>query len=271
MHADMTKPPACLAIGGSDSSGGAGIQADLKTFAALGTYGASAIAALTAQNTNGVQGVLGIPAAFVRQQVESVLSDLPIAAIKVGMLGDPEVIQVVAALLANVPQIPVVIDPVCVSRGGDSLIEPGAWQALRDLLLPLATVATPNRHELALLAGTPPVTDELTLRIAGRALAVRIGRPVLAKGGSALPEALDLLILPDGQFTRLTAPDAPIPTRHTHGAGCTLAAAIAAYLAKGLPLPEAALEAKRHVTGAIRHAPGLGSGHGPVNHAWNST
>lgn len=259
--------PVCLTVAGSDSSGGAGIQADLKTFAALGVFGASAITALTAQNTRGVQGIQPVDPAFVRLQIEAVCLDLPVAAAKTGMLASAAVIATVAQAFQARPACPLVVDPVVVARGGDVLVEPSAIDALRELLLPRAAVITPNRHEAALLAGTPPITDALGLRTAARTLFERTGRPVLAKGGSALPGALDLLIDADGELP-LTIADGPITTRSTHGAGCTLSAALAAFLALGHTLRDAAAEAKQFVAEAIRHAPGFGQGHGPVHHGW---
>lgn len=259
--------PVCLTVAGSDSSGGAGIQADLKTFAALGAFGASAITALTAQNSTGVRGILAVDPAFVRLQVEAVFDDLPVAAAKLGMLGSAAVVEAVADAFAARPGCPLVVDPVCVARSGAVLLEPDALATLRDRLLPMARVITPNRHEAALLAGTGPVVDEASLRRAAVALYERCGRPVLAKGGSALPGALDLLIDAQGEHA-FVQPDAPVETRHTHGTGCTLAAALAVGLARGLDLPAAVLEAKRYVTGAIRHAPGLGAAHGPIRHDW---
>ena len=259
--------PVCLTVAGSDPSGGAGIQADLKTFAALGTFGTSALTALTAQNTRGVRGVLPIDPAFVRLQIASVFDDLPVASAKTGMLGDARTIAVVAEAFAGQPNCPLVVDPVAVARGGDPLLDPAAVGALRELLLPLATVITPNRFEAALLAGTGPIADLDGLRRAAQLLFEQTGRPILAKGGATFPQALDLLIDEEGEFP-LTLDDGPIATRSTHGAGCTLAAALAAFLALGHPLRVAATLAKRFIGGAIRHAPGLGAGHGPVHHGW---
>jgi hydroxymethylpyrimidine/phosphomethylpyrimidine kinase len=260
--------PVCLTVAGSDSGGGAGIQADLKTFEALGVYGASALTALTAQNTTGVRGVVAVDPAFVRLQIDAVCDDLPVGVAKTGMLANAAIIQTVAEAFSSRPGIRLVVDPVVVARSGDLLLEPEALDALRTRLLPLASVLTPNRHEAALLTETGPITDADALRAAARSLFDRIGRPVLAKGGSALPGALDVLIDADGTEWPLTALDAPIATRSTHGTGCTLSAALAAGLALGMNLVDAAVGAKRYVTGAIRHAPGLGAGHGPVDHGW---
>lgn len=262
-----------LSIAGSDPSGGAGVQADLKTFAAMGTYGAAAIAALTAQNTTGVQGVQLVDPAFVAQQVESVFDDLPVAAVKTGMLGSAAIIAAVAdaieAQLDRTPGLRVVVDPVMVARSGDRLLDPKAVAVLRDRLLPLANLATPNRHEASLLTGTGPIEDVEGLRRAARALFELVGRrPVLVKGGQALTGALDLLIDGHGEEFPLAIAGAPIVSRSTHGTGCTLSAAIAALLGRGHHLRDACAGAKQFVYGAIEHAPGLGAGHGPLDHLW---
>lgn len=263
----MTHNPVVLTISGSDSGGGAGLQADLKTFAAFGTFGTSAIVALTAQNTRGVRGVRLVEPEFVRDQLRAIFEDLPVAAAKTGMLATSELMEVVIEEFAARPEVPLVIDPVAVARSGDPLLEPSAVTTLRDRLLPLAAVATPNRLELALLTGLPPIEDAKALREGARELFKRCGRPILAKGGAILPEALDVLVTAEREF-EFTAEDAPIATTSTHGTGCTLSAAIAAGLALGRALPEAIREAKAYVTGAIRHAPGLGGGHGPIGHGW---
>lgn len=263
----------CLSIAGSDPSGGAGIQADLKTFAALGVYGAAAITALTAQNTTGVQGVDLIDPAFVAQQAESVFDDLPVAAVKTGMLGTTAIIDAVAdvieAAVARSPELVVVVDPVMVSRGGDPLLEPKAVMRLRDRLLPMAGLVTPNRHEGSLLTGLGPIDSPDDLRRVAFALFELAGRrPILLKGGQALAGALDLLIDERGSEFPLTIPGAPLPTRSTHGSGCTLSAAVAALMARDNPLRESCAGAKQFVFGAIEQAPGLGRGHGPLNHLW---
>ncbi|MEW4571450.1 bifunctional hydroxymethylpyrimidine kinase/phosphomethylpyrimidine kinase [Tautonia sp. JC769] len=263
----------CLSIAGSDPSGGAGIQADLKTFAALGVYGAAAITALTAQNTTGVQGVDLIDPAFVAQQAESVLDDLPVAAIKTGMLGTEAIIDAVADVLEAArdrsPGLRVVVDPVMVARGGDPLLDPRAVRRLRDRLIPLADLVTPNRHEASLLTGSGPIESEDDLRRVAQSLFELVDRrPVLVKGGQAIRGALDLLIDAQGSESPLAIAGAPIPTRSTHGSGCTLAAAVSALLARGHGLRDACSAAKKFVFGAIEHAPGLGRGHGPLNHLW---
>ncbi len=265
----------CLSIAGSDPSGGAGIQADLKTFAALGVYGAAAITALTAQNTTGVQGVDLIDPAFVAQQAESVFDDLPVAAVKTGMLGTVAIIDAVADVIEmardRFPTLLVVVDPVMVARGGDPLLDPQAVMRLRDRLLPLANLVTPNRHEASLLTGSGPIeTAEDLRRVATSLFELVDRRPVLVKGGQVLRGALDLLIDANGSEFPLTIAGAPITTRSTHGSGCTLAAAITALLARGHSLRDACSAAKQFVFGAIEHAPRLGRGHGPLNHLWLS-
>lgn len=260
--------PVCLTVAGSDSSGGAGVQADLKTFAALGVFGTSALTALTAQNTTGVFAVATVDPDFLRAQIRAVFEDLPVAAAKTGMLADAPRVEAVAAefahwIQARAPRpFPLVVDPVAVARGGDPLIDPAALGALRAALFPLATVLTPNRRELEMLTGLP-VRAEDDLRRAARALFEAHRRPVLAKGGAVFPGALDVLVTEDA-LLELRRPDAPIPTRSTHGTGCALSAALAAELARGADLPAAARRAKAFVTRAIAAAPGLGRGHGPI-------
>lgn len=259
-----------LTIAGSDSSGGAGIQADLKTFSALGVYGASVITALTAQNTQGVAEVLVVPADFVLAQMRAVAADLKVGAIKIGMLGEVAVIEAVAEGLKDFAGVPVVLDPVMVAASGDSLLDPDAVETLRSTLMPLATVITPNLAEAALLLQEPQARNEYEM--AGQALKLRDGgaNAVLIKGGHAEGEtALDLLF--DGEEPlSFEAPRAE--TKNTHGTGCTLSAAIAAELAKGATLAEAVEDAKEYVTAAIFAADKLeiGKGRGPVHHfhAW---
>ncbi|MEM8854399.1 MAG: bifunctional hydroxymethylpyrimidine kinase/phosphomethylpyrimidine kinase [Pseudomonadota bacterium] len=254
-----------LTIAGSDSGGGAGIQADLKTFSALGVYGASVLTALTAQNTHGVFGVHPVPAPFVRAQLKAVLDDLDVAAIKVGMVADAEVIAVLAEDLATV-SCPVVVDPVMVAASGDRLLADEAVVALRDSLLPVATVITPNLPEAGALLGEPVAETVEEMRRQGETLR-QLGPSVLVKGGHlADGDSTDLLLTGDGAPLALTAPR--IKTDHTHGTGCTLSSAIAAYLAKGHPLEVAVREAKHYITAAIAAADTLsiGTGKGPVHH-----
>lgn len=251
-----------LTIAGSDSGGGAGIQADLKTFMAHGVYGASAITAITAQNTLGVRAVELLDPALVTAQIEAVLDDIGADAVKTGMLGSSAIIEAVAATLrrANVP--PLVVDPVMVAKSGDRLLAADAIATLCRELLPLALVVTPNLPEASVLLERS-VTQESDLAPAARALHTLGPRYVLLKGGHLPGDAVDLLY--DGErFVELRA--ARIPTRHTHGTGCTYAAAITALLARGLPVEPAVREARAYLLGAIAAAEAIGGGHGPVNH-----
>jgi hydroxymethylpyrimidine/phosphomethylpyrimidine kinase len=255
-----------LTIAGSDSGGGAGIQADLKTFAALGVYGCSVITALTAQNTRGVTGIHDVPPAFVEAQFNAVIDDIAVKSIKIGMLANAEVIAAVARCLARAPGIPVVLDPVMVAASGDPLLRADAIEALKVALFPLAAVVTPNLHEAALLTGLPLAANETAMRGQGMALLASGAAAVLMKGGHGSgAESVDLLITLEGE-TRLSAPR--IATENVHGTGCTLSSAIAAGLAKGLPLREAISEAKAYITTAIAASSDIevGHGHGPAHH-----
>jgi hydroxymethylpyrimidine/phosphomethylpyrimidine kinase len=267
----MTSRPAAttaiaVTIAGSDSSGGAGIQADLKTFSALGVYGASVIAALTAQNTKGVSAVLDVPPEFVTAQMDAVFSDLAVGAVKIGMLGNAGVVEAVAAGLSRHRQSRIVLDPVMVATSGDRLLTPDAVEALRTRLVPLALVVTPNLPEAAALLDAPlAATEDEMVRQAERLLALG-AKAVLMKGGHGKgAESADLLVTATATV-RFAA--ARIATKNTHGTGCTLAAAIAAGLAKGEELAAAVRAAKDYVTAAIAAADRLaiGHGHGPVHH-----
>jgi hydroxymethylpyrimidine/phosphomethylpyrimidine kinase len=256
-------PPCVLAIAGSDSAGGAGIQADLKTMLALGVHGMSVVCAVTAQNSVGVQGYWEVPPDAVRAQLASVLGDIGVHAVKTGMLASADIVQAVAGMLAGVPA-PVVVDPVAVSKHGDSLLSAGTLEAVRAHLLPLATVLTPNLLEAELLTGSQ-ITDEAGMRRAAETLSSLGPRWVLIKGGHLPGNPVDLLF--DGsEVTRF--PGQRIASRHTHGTGCTLASAIASFLALGRQVPAAVEAAKEYVTGAIRAGFPLGAGIGPVDHAW---
>jgi len=258
--------PIAVTIAGSDSSGGAGIQADLKTFSALGVYGASVIAALTAQNTRGVQGIHDVPPAFVAQQIDSVFSDLSVAAVKIGMLSRPETIEAVADGLARHRARNVVLDPVMVATSGDRLLAPEAVDALRERLIPAALIITPNLPEAAALLDEAEARSEDEMRTQGERLLALGATAVLIKGGHGeAPESVDILVERLGT-TRLPAPR--IATRNTHGTGCTLSSAIAAGLAKGLSLHDAVAAAKSYVTAAIAASERLTIGHGsgPVHH-----
>ena len=258
--------PIALTVAGSDSSGGAGIQADLKTFSALGVYGASVITALTAQNTTGVQGIHDVPPEFVTAQIDSVFSDLSVSAVKIGMLSQPQVIEAVAAGLTRHGAHNVVLDPVMVATSGDRLLAPDAIDALRTGLIPLALLVTPNMPEAAAILDEPVAHDEAGLRAQGERILALGARAVLIKGGHGSgAESVDVLVEASGA-TRLPAPR--IATRNTHGTGCTLSSAVAAGLAKGLALGEAVAAAKAYVTAAIAASERLsiGRGAGPVHH-----
>lgn len=257
--------PIALTIAGSDSGGGAGIQADLKTFSALGVYGASVITALTAQNTRGVAMVEPASPAMIAAQMEAVFSDLAVRAVKLGMLGDAQAIAAVADGL-RAQTAPVVLDPVMVAKSGDRLLPVAALEALRNLLLPRATLLTPNIPEAADLLGTTPAQGEAGMLEQGHALRALGAQAVLMKGGhGAGADCVDLLIESSG-VTRLAAPRQT--TRNTHGTGCTLSAAIAAGLAQGMALRDAVARAHAYLQGAIAAADGLGVGQGigPVHH-----
>jgi hydroxymethylpyrimidine/phosphomethylpyrimidine kinase len=292
--------PIALTIAGSDSCGGAGIQADLKTFSALGVYGASVLCALTAQNTHGVSAIHDVPPKFVAQQIEAVLSDLAVRTIKIGMLSQPETIEAVADALARYPGLPIVLDPVMVATSGDRLISLDAIETLRMRLLPMAEIITPNLAEAAELLGTSIAKTEDAMVEQAQALLGFSPKSVLIKGGhGAGATSVDFLVTKTHSI-RLSAPR--FATKNTHGTGCTLSAALAARLALGDPLEHVAQKCKRfcennmrqnkelehrfdsiktqgaleaaaraaktYVSGAIEHADQLeiGSGHGPVHH-----
>ena len=254
-----------LIIAGSDSGGGAGIQADIKTVTALGGYAATAVTAVTVQNTLGVQGVHPIPAAIVEAQARAVLDDIGADAIKTGMLGGEDVVTAVARILDSAPLVPAVIDPVMVAKGGASLLSKGAREAVRSLLVPRAALLTPNAHEAEALTGLLVTTTD-GLRRAGEALLKLGAAAVLMKGGHVPgPTVVDILMTPLGETS---FEGERLETRHTHGTGCTLASACAAGLAQGLRLHDAVARAWAYTAEAIRRAPGFGAGHGPLDHAW---
>ena len=255
-----------LTIAGSDSSGGAGIQADLKTFAALGVYGTSAITALTAQNTQGVDAVLVAPPDFVARQIRFVARDLHARAIKIGMLATSEIVEAVAEQLKDLAGVPVVLDPVMVAASGDVLLDEDAIETLRTVLVPLATLITPNLPEAAKLLDISEAKDEKEMRAQGAALRELGAEAVLMKGGHAKSaDAVDILIDGAGEL-RLAVPR--VETGNTHGTGCSLSSAVAAELAKGASLREAVTRAKAYVTAALQRADELqiGQGRGPVHH-----
>ena len=251
-----------LTIAGSDSGGGAGIQADLKTITVLGGYGMSAITALTAQNTVGVQGVHPVPVDFIRLQIEAVLSDIGTDAVKTGMLATPDIVKTVTEELKRFKVEVVVVDPVMVAKSGDALLSEDARETLKESLLPMAYLVTPNLPEASVLCGFP-VKDLEDMKEAARVIRSMGPRYVLIKGGHLEKEAVDLLFDGEG-FERYEA--LRLSNRNTHGTGCTYSAALATLLAQGLPVHDAVAEAKRFITRAIRQGLNFGSGHGPTNH-----
>ena len=258
--------PTALTIAGSDSGGGAGIQADLKAFEAHGVFGMSVVTALTAQNTREVAAVHAVPPAFVAAQIDAVAGDLPVGVVKTGMLGTAEIVAAVAEGVERHGLGPVVVDPVMVSKGGHALLAPDAVAAVAQRMLPLADLVTPNAHEAARLTGLDVRTLDDARRAADALLAMG-PRAVLVKGGhlDGEAEAVDLLATPGGETVLR---EERIDTPHTHGTGCTYASAIAANLARGHSLDEAVGRARRYLQEAIRHALPLGGGHGPTRHFW---
>ena len=254
-----------LTIAGSDSGGGAGIQADLKTFAACGVYGTSAITAVTAQNTLGVTAWEPVSTELVIAQIEAVAGDIPPAAVKTGMLPTAAIVEAVSAAIEGLDLPNLVVDPVMVAKGGDRLLRDDAVAAMKTHLFRLAEVLTPNIPEAEALTGMR-ITSVDDMLAAARRIREMGPRVVIVKGGHAASlESVDVVCLPHAEF-ELRGPR--IATVHTHGTGCTFASAIAAYLALGRPLEEAIREARTYLEGAIRHAPGLGAGQGPLNHFW---
>lgn len=269
----QTRTPIALTIAGSDSGGGAGIQADLKTFSALGVFGSSVITALTAQNTREVRAIHDVPPAFIADQINTVLDDIRVDAIKIGMLSRPETITTIAAILRERGLGNIVLDPVMVAKSGDKLLADESVEALRSELLPLATLITPNLPEAAVLLGCEEARNKDEMQAQAEQLLALGPKAVLVKGGhlanSASDDSADLLLI-GGQAHWL--PAKRIATANTHGTGCTLSSAIAAGLARGLDIHTAVTEAKTYITAAIAAADRLrvGSGHGPTHHfhAW---
>ncbi len=256
-----------LTIAGSDSGGGAGIQADLKTFAALGVYGTSAITAITAQNTCGVDAVQAVDADIVAAQIRTVASDIPIGAAKTGMLFSSDIIRAVASAVRAVNLPFLVVDPVMVATSGDRLLQPDAEAGLQNEIIPLATVVTPNLAEAEVLTGTKVHTLD-DMRAAAEHLVAQGAAAVVVKGGHAVTKATDVFY--DGNRMELLE-SVVIDTTSTHGTGCTFSAAICAYLARGATLLEAVRRAKAYLTGALQNADPIGQGSGPVGHFWNVT
>ncbi|HIF9413675.1 TPA: bifunctional hydroxymethylpyrimidine kinase/phosphomethylpyrimidine kinase [Photobacterium damselae] len=265
-----SKTPITLTIAGSDSGGGAGIQADIKAISATGGYACSVITALTAQNTQGVRGIYSIPANFVAEQLDAVFQDLDIKAVKIGMLSDSNIISIIAHKLRQYQPKYLVVDPVMVATSGDLLLEHNAISTLKEQLLPLADVITPNLPEAAALLDCAQPKTEEDMEAMIEQLRQLGAHSVLLKGGHLgnTTNSTDLLILPH-DVLRFTTPR--IDTPNTHGTGCTLSAAIASYLAQGYSLTEAVKAAKHYISNAIAHADELqiGSGHGPVHHFFN--
>jgi hydroxymethylpyrimidine/phosphomethylpyrimidine kinase len=255
-----------LAVAGSDSGGGAGIQADIKTITALGAYAATAITALTVQDTHGVKDVFPVPVEIIRSQMKAVLGDIGADAIKTGMLATAEVIEAVAeeADAYDAPAA-LIVDPVMVAKGGSPLLEPSAIDALKKALFPFADIVTPNMPEAAALTGLQVESVEEQKR-AGEAILEMGALAVLVKGGHGTGETVQDVLVTGETIQVMTSPR--IDTRHTHGTGCTLASAIAAGLSFGLDLSEAVLQARDYVHEAIALAPGFGGGHGPLNHGF---
>lgn len=254
-----------LIVAGSDSGGGAGVQADIKTVTMLGGYAATAITAITVQNTLGVQDVLKLPAQLITAQARAVLEDIGADVIKTGMLARRSTVEAVADILDAHPHIPAVIDPVMIAKGGRALLSDRAFETLINRLVPRADLLTPNAPEAEALTGVA-VTDLDSQRQAAEALLAMGARAVLLKGGHIPgPQVVDLLATPGGE-TLLEGPR--LDTANTHGTGCTLASACATGLARGLGLPEAVAQAWAYTAEAIRRAPGFGRGHGPLDHGW---
>lgn len=269
MSANTIRAPvrAVLTIAGSDSGGGAGVQADLKTFAALGVYGASAITAITAQNTIGVTAAMALPADLVAAQIEAIASDIRLAATKIGMLGNAAIVEAVVASIDALELPLVVVDPVMVAKSGDRLVDEDGVRVISSELLPRALVVTPNIPEAEALSGMAITTLDDAREAARRIHAM--GPSVIVKGGHATGDDLVDLLFHDGRFIPFHTPR--IQTRNTHGTGCTFASAIAAHLALGHGLPEATARAQAYVAGAIQHGLAIGRGHGPLDHFWRSS
>lgn len=264
----MTRIPNVLSIAGSDPSGGAGAQADLKTFAAFGCYGMAVVTALTAQNTVGVSAVHVPPADFLAKQIDAIFDDIAVDAVKIGMLGTGEIVSVVADRLAHYGARNIVLDPVLVATSGDSLGAPDVVDAIVAKLLPLAAIVTPNLPEIARLVGRDVSGEPQDVQRAGEELRARGARAVLVKGGHGMSAQMIDVLVSEAGVERFAAPR--VETRNTHGTGCTLSSAIAAGLAQGRTLAEACADAKRYLTAALQAADRLsvGHGHGPVHHFW---
>ncbi len=254
-----------LSIAGSDSSGGAGIQADLKTMTMNGVYAMSAVTALTAQNTTGVTAILNVPAEFLAKQIDAVFEDIRPDAVKIGMVSSAELIETIAKRLCAHHAVNIVVDPVMIATSGARLIDPAAVSALKEKLLPIARVVTPNIPEAEVLSGMKIETKQ-DMETASKQICAQYRCAVLCKGGHSLNDANDLLCTPDGTLRWFEGKRIDNP--NTHGTGCTLSSAIAANLAKGAPLDEAIRRAKKYLSGALADMLDLGHGSGPMNHAY---
>ena len=254
-----------LSIAGSDSSGGAGIQADLKTMTMNGVYAMSAVTALTAQNTTGVTAILNVPAEFLAKQIDAVFEDIRPDAVKIGMVSSAELIETIAKRLCAHHAVNIVVDPVMIATSGARLIDPAAVSALKEKLLPIARVVTPNIPEAEVLSGMKIETKQ-DMETASKQICTQYRCAVLCKGGHSLNDANDLLCTPDGTLRWFEGKRIDNP--NTHGTGCTLSSAIAANLAKGAPLDEAIRRAKEYLSGALADMLDLGHGSGPMNHAY---
>ncbi len=261
-----TRAAVAMTIAGSDSGGGAGIQADLKTFSALGVYGASAITALTAQNTQAVNGIHDVPPEFVVNQLETVLSDINVDAIKIGMLSSVPIIQAVSSVLEQHPSIPVILDPVMIAKSGDRLLGQDAHEALVEHLFPRSRLLTPNVPEAAILTGKDSATSESEMVAQAKQLSQLGSNAILMKGGHLLGEVCEDLLLLDGKVHRYS--HERVSTNNTHGTGCTLSSAITAFVARGVELTDAVQQASDYLHLAIVAADSMsvGQGHGPVHH-----
>ena len=255
-----------LSIAGSDPSGGAGIQADLKTFAANGVYGMAAITALTVQNTVGVEGIHLVPANFVSSQIEAIFSDIAVSSVKVGMVANAEIAEEVGTTLAKYRNLILVVDPVMVAKGGSPLLDKRAIQAVKDNLLPLATIVTPNLPEAAILLGSSIAKSEEDMIYQGKALLNLGSKSILMKGGHSEGITSNDLLVTENNYVWFN--EKRINTKNTHGTGCTLSSSIASFLARDYSVEEAVSKAKKFVTNAIRNSKNLsvGKGHGPTNH-----
>jgi hydroxymethylpyrimidine/phosphomethylpyrimidine kinase len=262
----MKSIPTALTIAGSDTSGGAGIQADLKTFAAFDVYGTSAITAITAQNTCAVVAWEPVSPALVVTQIETVVADIDIHATKTGMLATPALVEAVAATITARALPAVVVDPVMISTSGNRLLQDSAIDAMKQLLLPHATVVTPNLPEAEVLSGLP-IRTRNDMRTAAIAIHTLGPRAVVIKGGHGVGDEIVDLLYDGNTFTEFVTER--VSTRNTHGTGCTFASAIAASLARGRDLPDAVARAQAYVVGALRHSLVIGQGHGPLGHFWN--